>query len=51
MYIEFALSNDRAGPDLLLIRYHLLKWSQRYEINYIEKTIKHTHNSSRKGTV
>jgi len=44
MYIEFALSDNRPGPDLLLIRYQLVKWAtQNGQINYKEKTIKHKH--------
>jgi hypothetical protein len=44
MYIEFSLSKDRPGPDLLSIRYHLIKWAkQNGEINYNEKTIKYKH--------
>jgi hypothetical protein len=44
MYIEFSLSDDRPGPDLLLIRHQLVKWAdQNGQINYKEKTIKHKH--------
>jgi hypothetical protein len=44
MYIEFSLSDDRPGADLLLIRHQLVKWAERNgQINYKEKTIKHKH--------
>jgi hypothetical protein len=44
MYIEFSLSDDRPGADLLLIRHQLVKWAdQNGQINYKEKTIKHKH--------
>ena len=44
MYIEFSLSDDRPGPNLLLIRYQLIKWAeQNGQLSYKEKTIKHKH--------
>ena len=44
MYIEFSLSDDRPGADLLLIRHQLVKWAERNgQINYKEKTIKLKH--------
>lgn len=43
MFVEFTLSNEHAGPELLLIRYHLVKWAEQYQISYVEKTVKYTH--------
>jgi hypothetical protein len=44
MYIEFALDKDQAASNLLLIRYHLVKWAnQNDQIKYTEKTIKLKH--------
>lgn len=43
MFVEFTLSDERPGPDLLLIRYRLVKWAEQYQIPYVEKTVKYTH--------
>ena len=43
MYIQFTLSNNHPGPDLLIIRYHLIKWAEQYKLKYVEKTIQHKH--------
>ena len=47
MYIEFSLPNGSAGQaaaySLILIRKGLVTWGQKYNIHYLEKTIKYTH--------
>ena len=47
MYIEFQLPNGSAGQaaahSLTIIRRALAAWSQKYNIQYTEKTIKYTH--------
>jgi hypothetical protein len=47
MYIEFRLPEGASGQSpahaLLVIRRAIIDWSQKYNIPYTEKTIKHTH--------
>ena len=47
MYIEFHLPKGSAGQaaahSLTIIRRALVAWSQKYNIQYTEKTIKYTH--------
>jgi hypothetical protein len=42
MYIEFKFCEE-SGPDLLLIRYRLVKWAIQFDINYKEHTTTGTH--------
>lgn len=42
MFVEFQLL-DQPGMPLHLIEKELSKWSERYNITYTSKTVKHTH--------
>ena len=43
MYIEFKLPENINGASLLLLRRSILDWSEKHQIPYTDKTIKHTY--------
>ena len=45
MYVEFRLPREyyKAGAYLSRIKHAIVAWTDRYQIPYTEKTVKHTH--------
>jgi len=42
MHVEFKF-HKHSGPELLLLRYRVVKWATRFDINYTEHTIDGIH--------